>query len=103
VAAPTLTVTIPPPCQLLPQSGAPQGAQGPVEISYLSWNRKVQHILASTQVGGAETRCCRGRAPEREQSARHSWRLAETAGDRQLSPSLNHSLPHTKPNPSRAT
>ncbi|KAI8473947.1 MAG: hypothetical protein J3K34DRAFT_161809 [Monoraphidium minutum] len=36
------------------KSGA-QGAPGaaPVEITYLSWNRKVQHILASTQVDGA--------------------------------------------------
>jgi hypothetical protein len=33
-----------------PAAAAAGAAAAPPEISYISWNRKVQHILASTQV-----------------------------------------------------
>jgi hypothetical protein len=36
-------------CVQGPTTGAP-GAGAAPEITYISWNRKVQHILASTQV-----------------------------------------------------
>eukprot|EP00775_Hariotina_reticulata_P008692 gene8692-8873_t len=36
-----------------PAAVAAGAAAAPPEISYISWNRKVQHILASTQVDGA--------------------------------------------------
>jgi hypothetical protein len=41
------------PCPALLQGGQPAGATGGNEITYIAWNRKVQHILASTSTNGS--------------------------------------------------
>eukprot|EP00898_Chlorokybus_atmophyticus_P008870 jgi/Chlat1/8985/Chrsp94S08270 len=49
-AAPSMYPALKASNHLVPQGGSSQGSQG--EISHLSWNRKVQHILASTSING---------------------------------------------------